>query len=353
MSTITISDEATIRARAAVTAPRAPVRSAVAIAAAIAVMLAGARPAAAALPDEENSWHSEIENNVQLQSSETISEAYDPSGNLIQVWRSNDANWAIWVSYNHGAPQRWPNAATAAAPRVIWTDYGFRIFHTGIDGYIYYAGLTIVSGGILNLGTWVQVPNNARTIYSEAVSVIALPSGSWYLAWTDANGFAGNSQIWAMYYNGPSATYSAATALPDVRSLSAPSISFAPAAGRIMFVWRAINDMVYVADQQYGTNIVTIWGHLATLVTDETPSVAVASNGVAEVIARNRDTGYLMETVIWPQNRSWLGGWMEETTRLVTNHAVWLTVIGTAIYLILTDPAGNVFWKRGGNLGGF
>jgi hypothetical protein len=328
-------------------------RSTVVIITALGVMLSTAGPASAALDDEEDTWHAEVENNVRLQSSATISEAYDNNGNLIQAWRSNDANWAIWVSYNHGSPQRWPNAATAAAPRVIWTDYGFRIFHTGIDGNIYYAGLTIVSGGILNLGNWVQVPNSARTIYSEAVSVVALPNGSWYLAWTDANGSSGNDQIWAIYYNGPSATYSAATALPDVRSLSAPSIAYAPAAGRILFVWRGINDLVYVGDQLYGTNTFMIWGYLPTITTDEPPTVAVASNGIGEVVARNRDTGYLMETVISAQGRTWLGSWTEESTRLVTNHAVWLTVIGTAIYMILTDPLGNVFWKRGANLQGY
>lgn len=325
---------------------------AIGIAAAVAVTAGVVTPAYAVegLPLEENRWTTELADNVPLYSSETISEDYDGSGNLVQVWRGADNN-RIWASINHGAPRAFDTAQTYAAPRIIHTDYGFRVFHTGTDGRIYYAGITVLSTGVISFGSWVQVPNNTLTHNYLPPSVTALPNGDWFLAWTGASG----PDIWTLYYNANTWMYGAPARVDDgsyegVTILSAPAVAYDRSWNQIVLAWRDALDGLQIATQAYGQSSWQGWRSPTGVQTRDTPSIALTNNGYGTITVLNA-ADHTLASVIINRNHTFQY-WFNELTNLYTNHPAWVTAIGTVLYYIVTTTNQGVYYKRAGDLGG-
>ncbi|MFF4246769.1 hypothetical protein ACFYY2_20205 [Streptomyces sp. NPDC001822] len=326
----------------------------IALVAAAAVTVGFAGPAFAynGLPGETNSWANEVENNVPLRSSATVSEAFDNNGNLLQVWRGAD-NDNIWVSFNHGPPQAWPSGAgagatahTYAAPRVIYTSYGFRVFHTGTDGHIYYAGLRYATN-IIQLGGWVQVPNNTVTASWSPPSATALPNGSWYLVWTGATGL----DVWGTYFNGPNGTYSLPRNIPGAETIGSPAISFDSSWNQIVVTWRGLDNFVYFSRQWYGQSDWSTPAALGGIRTNQDPAVRLLGNGYGAITIQNAADRTLHTAVISRDGRA--NAWYDETSHWQSNSIVWLTAVGTILYYIFTADNGLVYWKQAGNFNAF
>ncbi|MFI8004549.1 hypothetical protein [Streptomyces sp. NPDC086010] len=313
---------------------------------------------AANLPGEGSTWQPEIEANTAIRSHETLSEAHDTSGNIVQVWRGWDNN-NIYLSINHGVARHWgdnnnpggatqtPGAATQTAPRVIWTDYGFRIFHVGVDGHIYYAGITFGSGGGNPfLGSWVEVPNNAVTTPWTSVAVVALPHGSWLLAWLGAT----NVNIYSTYFDGNTHSYSAPSQIPGASSVDAPAMAYDPSWGQVIMVYRNTeSSLVTMQRQNYGSSSWTAPQEPGFsgggLVTYGSPSIALTNNGNGIISARNQGGGYRSMTL---SRSGTVAGWFDETTNFRPLTAAWATAVGAVIYWLMTAQDGYVYWKVAG-----
>ena len=107
--------------------------------------LAVCLPAAAAWaspPNESSSWTAEMTADGRIQTPNAPAEAYSAQGNhQMQVWRGDDNH--IYLSVDHGPDLRIGTDTeditnTLAAPRVVQYGPYWAVFHTGIDGQIYW-----------------------------------------------------------------------------------------------------------------------------------------------------------------------------------------------------------------------
>src|SRR5260370_21582577 len=75
-----------------------------------------------------------------LKTEGTLAEARN-NGNLLSAWKANDETDQVWLSYNNGSPFTIsPTTRTFVSPAVVAIGTSnFLVFHTGIDGQIYYA----------------------------------------------------------------------------------------------------------------------------------------------------------------------------------------------------------------------
>ncbi|MFF4243074.1 hypothetical protein ACFYY2_01190 [Streptomyces sp. NPDC001822] len=316
-----------------------------------AIMIGISAPAALATqPSESNNWAKEIEANVPVRSADTISEGHDPNGNLMQVWRGFDNNY-IYVSYNHRTAERFESSQsgtipqTFVAPSVIWTDFGWRIFHTGTDGHVYYAGMVLnASGSITGWGNWISIPNASTAAY-ETVSPVALPNGAWYATW----GGATNTNIYGIYFNGT--TYGAIQTIPHAASISPPTLAYDPSWGAMVVVWRDLSNGVGYARQPLGGQWLFV-NLLPGISTNERPTIGLANNGAGLISARNTEDNNRLYTIAI--NRSgWHGTWQAESTGWTSDHAVLISAIGYICYMVLTGYDGQVWWKEVANLQGY
>jgi hypothetical protein len=228
-----------------------------------------------------------------------MDEVRDSNGNLVQVWRGASNN-NIYISMNNGPSQVWrsPDGTTAqtyAAPQIIWTDYGFRIYHTGTDGHIYYAGIGTDSyGHITALGNWTQVPNSVVTPNDQTPAVTALPGGeSVYLAYRGAN----STQIYGVYFNGVGDNrypggWRSPVSLGGFTSNVAPAIAYNGSWNRIILTWAGEDHHVWAASQILGSSY---WGppiQLGGMQTADTPTIALTDNGAGEIAVIPWANGY-------------------------------------------------------------
>ncbi|XVV16028.1 hypothetical protein ACQP2X_17240 [Actinoplanes sp. CA-131856] len=313
-----------------------------------AVLAFTATPALAVQPGEDATWAPEIENDTALRAGDTISEARDlNNGNLMQVWRGY-GNSNIYIAINHSVPLQLPSTTTYAAPRVVWTNDGFFVFHTGTDGYIYYRRIPVPANADNVSGNWTRVPNNARTENTLSPSVTRLNGNQMYLTWGDAVGL----QQWGMFFGG---AWAAPQQLPYAQSYTANSVTFNPSWNQLVSIHRGTDGQIYWQRQTYGTGQWTNPARLGTLNTPAagTPAVALTDNGSGEVAvwlsggAVDPQTGSapILLTQIFA-NGAWSGAWSVATGNVPTSHNLWLTAIQNRIYLINTFYTGYVYWKR-------
>jgi len=114
------------------------------------------------------------------QTSSVAPEAVNYFGMDIYAYRSNDQTGHIWYSVADGPPQLiGGNTATLATPEVIILGATLYIFHTGIDGGIYYD--TFSTQGTFD-GNWRRMPGMGDQTNGELANVSTGP------AVTEANG---------------------------------------------------------------------------------------------------------------------------------------------------------------------
>lgn len=145
-------------------------------------------------------------------------------------------------------------ATTYATPQIVATDYGFRVYHTGTDGRIYYAGLSINAGQVGLLGGWRTVPG-VITRNNMAPAVTAMPRGeSVYLAYHGAT----SDQIYGAFFNGfgddrYNTGWQAPRAIPGVFSSSTPSIAYNNSWNHLVLTWAGTDLQVNYSTQLYGS----------------------------------------------------------------------------------------------------
>ncbi|MFF4243694.1 hypothetical protein ACFYY2_04395 [Streptomyces sp. NPDC001822] len=329
-----------------------------AFAVALAIGVGIASPAYAGQPGESNYWSPEVSNGQNVQG-RGEDEARAPNGDLVEVWRgwTNDE---IYLSVNNGPARRWQStlsgnvARTYARPRVVWTDAGWRIWHTGVDGHIYYGGISVSGGQLVGFGEFWQVPNNAVTRPDQPPAVVALPGGeSAYLAWVGSN----SNQIYGLYYNGgvSPTVWGQPVAIPHATSATAPNLAFNRNWGtdQLGLTWAGEDHGVYLAWQTYGTSSWSTF-HLYGRSTNVTPSIVFTDNGTGQLAIIpyvNGSSSGATEYTTLRSDRTWGGQWTTESQQLATwNHLPpTLATYNNVVYSIAIALNGYMYWKASGD----
>ncbi|MEU0041225.1 hypothetical protein [Streptomyces sp. NPDC006333] len=290
----------------------------------------------------------------------------------MQVWRGYDNN-NIWVSINNGAPLAWPNGQSYAAPQVVWTAYGFRVYHTGTDGHIYYAGLSYSGNGpsanLTALGGWQQVPNNVVTPNDSPPAVTALynPGDSTsdpenggesvYLAYRGAN----STQIYGVYFYGVGSNrypnnWHAPTAIPSATSEVAPSLAYNQSWNRIVMAWAGQDAHVWVASQIVGNSSWSAPDMVGTMQTVTRPALALTDDGAGQIAVVPYANGYSGGTTEFisiyrdstrPAGVLYLLWTGEITGNNWTN--IFLSSNNNDVYFNATNSLGYDYWKHTGS----
>jgi hypothetical protein len=315
----------------------------VAVLTALAMSVAFAGEAFAAEPGEWGDWAQEDVGNQALAARGTVTEARN-NGNLLQVWRG-ETNNIVWLSMNNGNAFQFTNpdgtsTATYFSPAVV--PYGtnsFMVFHTGTDGRIYYAQVN-------SDGSW---PNYWSTVgwgqsTNMAVSVTQVGAGSTqlYLMYHSSN----DDRVLGTYWNG--FYWNAGQTISGVMSPAAPSVTFNSQSG-LWAVVRGENDQIWMANSYTGTgNNWGSWTQQGGGNTYNPPTVAAGGSGQMLV-------SYVDENSYRPNYRAYgpsgnpLGDWSQDITGWQTVYSVGLSVIGAAVYVILTGLNGYVYYKQAYN----
>jgi hypothetical protein len=324
--------------------------STVALVAALAVF-AGTTSAFAAEPGESSAWSNEIVGNgARLQSHDTYSEARGEHG-LVQIWRGLDDR--VYLAVNNG-PVFWAGESsnttrTHVAPRVVWMDGWFYAFHTGTDGHIYWcraSDSTIGSGTpsfsqSYNWSHWTAISGNPAT--TQSVSVAATDNGL-LMTWIGV----GQTTMYSAWLQNGSDVFRPTQVITNANSNSAPVVTFNPAINQFELVFRGLFDnRVYIMAQVLGQSGWSSPQALPGITTPTSPTISADVAGNLLIAAVDDDGNIQLQAI---NSSRQTRGWSEETTRETTGVPLWISIVGSIFYLILTesvDDKGFVLWKPG------
>ncbi|MEU8717949.1 hypothetical protein [Streptomyces sp. NPDC048663] len=321
--------------------------------------LAGS-PAFASQSGESDTWSIEAVVGTQIHSDYGMDQTRDSSGNLVDVWV--DDNHHVVVSYNNGPAYTWTNSATGVAPAVISTPWGFRVFHTGVDANVYYAGFEVNSNGSLTLGSWQRIPNNVRTTF--APSVTALPGANqeqWMLAYTGLDG-----NVYTQYHQRlPSMAapghFDDAAHIPGATSHVAPHITITHVTVNGAYIHDSLfvdyadtNGRPQIEEQPYGNpNWNRIASGPAASNPGATPSIEFAGDSEHGIITQTpidvRSPTVSTATFSYTGGTSSstrVGSWQAESTNRQTYENPVLSPWANGIYILEPNTNSQWSWKQ-------
>ncbi|MFC8448187.1 hypothetical protein [Kitasatospora sp. NPDC057223] len=313
---------------------------------ALAVLLFTSTSASATAPGESTQWANEIEGGHAAYAEGNISEARNPgTGALMQVWHG----WGtgnMYIALDHGTTYLM-DGLTNSSPQIVWLGHGgndFMLFHTGTNGFIFYAfgSISYANNGARfpEVSDWQQVPNGAATPNSRSVAVTSLPNNGVFLAFRGAS----SQEIWGMFYNGQNGRWDLPTVTLGATSDSSPALSYSPSARILLLAYRGLDNQVNVIRQDYGSGVWYGRQILAGLSTDAQPAIAMAPNGWGQVAAREQGSNLLGLNTILESGGSY--GWAHEANGLVARYGPTLVMYAYTAYLIATTANGAVLWKQ-------
>lgn len=310
--------------------------------AAIVLSVTFASQALAAEPGEWGSWTEEHVGSLTLAARGTLGEARS-GGNLLQVWRGATNN-IVWLSFNSGNAFQLTNpdgssTATTFSPTVV--PYGtnsFMVFHTGTDGSIYY---TQVNSDYTWSGEWTAVGFGQTTNMAVSVTQVGADSTSLYMVYHSAS----NDNVYGTYYDGYN--WGVARQIAGGSSPTAPSVVYNNQSG-LWIVVRGEDNQVWMANSNdiTGNN----WGSWTEQggTTFVQPTVAVSGAGPM-VVSYVDDNSNVPNYRTYSSIGNAMGGWSQDITSWQTIYSVGLSVVGAAVYAILTGMNGNVYYKEAYN----
>jgi hypothetical protein len=310
----------------------------VAVLATIATTVVFTGEAFAAEPGESGSWNEEYVGTNPLSARGTVSEARN-GGELLQVWRG-ETNNIVWLSIDNETPFTLNNpdgtsTATYVSPTVV--PYGtnqFMVLHTGTDNNIYY---TIINPNTYEWTDWTAVPYQSSNM---SVSVAQLGSGSTqlYMVYHSSN----DDRVWGTLYDGYG--WQGAQNIGGGSSPAAPSVAYQPFTGLTVAV-RGEDNQVWMSGSGSPYNQWSAWAPQGGY-TYASPSVTSNSQTGTVLVS------YVDENSYRPYYRAYgvygnpVGDWSQDITGWQTVNAVFLSVVGAAIYAVLTGLNGNIYYKQ-------
>lgn len=320
-------------------------------------LVAVAAPAAFANePGESNTWSAEMAGQDQVRSvTGSVSEARDPYGNHALV--TTNTTGQVVLTYNSGSEYTWWDSQTYATPQIIWTNFGWRVFHTGGDRHVYYAGFTVNSDGSITLGSWVQVPGNVLSNIDNPPGVVAVigpvdtTSEEWELVWTGTD-----NQLYAQWhirYQGDNniGYFASPQTIPGATSYYGPNIAFDGVNQRFYAVWTGTDNLVYAALQSYGSgywgNTVRIGGYGYQF--NGVPAIRFVNNGFDGLVVAHDSVSdtYRISAIDDGNTPLTTQPWSAESTNWGTGgSAALVAVAATILYLLAPDNNGYVYNKQ-------
>ncbi|MFE4605068.1 hypothetical protein ACFRKE_29880 [Kitasatospora indigofera] len=282
-------------------------------------------------------------NGAQLRSSDTVGEARDPgNGNLVHVWRSN-SNDSIWVALNNGSPIPLPTARTNVAPRVARYGGHFHVVHTGTDGRIY--EMPLVFSGSTTLApsqpdAWTALPNQAVTRSWLSPSVVALRNNQAMLSW----GSASDNSQWTMFFDGT--RWQSPSQVPDDQSTTANNLAYDQHDDEIFMTHLGTDRHPYIQYQEYGNGQWSSPQLIPDISGTSTPNLVFTVDGSAIMLVPAGDSSVTAHHYGGTGLSSWSSPSVENTYRRPLTNP-WLSVVGSLIFMILTDySTHDVYYKQ-------
>jgi hypothetical protein len=315
-------------------------------------------PAGAALavgpPNESTLWAPEKTYNGIIQTPDAPAQAYN-GNNLMEVWRG--FNNHIYFSLNHGPDIEFGTNTvgitnTLAGPRVV--AYGpdsWAVFHTGVDGHIYWMILDLgVVQTAINMAqtsivpSWQALPGTT-TVPTLSPDVTATGPGSYTMLVTYRS--STNTQLYSQWYSSYPNWWLPPQAIPNATSNSTPAIVWNAALNAFILFFRGTNDGLYYAAQIYGLP----WSTIAGFGPSSTPNGGVAggpsvmalSNGDMQIAVRDASNNiYYLE--YYAASRTF-SAFTQDRAEVTSSTAPQLVgTEGNAIWA-LASIAGYAFWK--------
>jgi hypothetical protein len=303
---------------------------------AAAMSLALAGPAAASEPGESGSWSPEWVGNQDLSAHGSISQARN-GGFLIDVWRGESDN-QVWMSINNTNPFTLGTTATYNSPTVVpFGSNAFMVFHVGVDNNIYYTSVTPSNRSWW--GTWYSVPNQSTNM-PVSVTQLGPSSQDLYMVY-HAND--STDRVWGTQYQSSGGTWTAAENISGGLSPAAPVVAFNPTNYRIYVAARGEDNQVWTTYSDrtgYWTSWVAQGGY-----TYVSPGIAALPDG--NMLLSNVDENSYRPTYrTYDRNGNPTGGWSTDNTGWQTVYPVFLSVVASAVYALLTGQNGFVYNKQ-------
>jgi hypothetical protein len=250
----------------------------------------------------------------------------------MDVWHGATNN-IVWMSVNNGAPFELGSTTTYDSPTVV--AYGtaqFMILHVGTDDNIYW---TIYNPFLDTYSGWTRIPGQ-----STNAQVSATQDGAGRNTIEVAYHSSNDDRVWTTFYDGTN-WYGAV----DIGGLSptAPSVVYNSAIGVTWIVARGVDNQIWMVNSLPNAT----WGSWRPQsgFTYMQPTIAVLPDGNMLVSFANPDTGrpnYGRFTAYG----TLVGGWMEDISGWQSAYPVFLSVVGSAIYALLTGYDNFVYYKQ-------
>lgn len=315
-------------------------------------------PAYAAEPGESNTWNGVTDGPGQVNAPFGLAEARDTAGtpNTAKVWV--DVQNQIHVSYNNGPAKIWIGSDTVFPPAITWTRWGWRVFHTGIDNHVYYAGFTTNADNTVNLGSWVQLPNNVLASAAPAVTGLNdYDREEWMLSY---RGMDGN--LYTQYHvrDTNQNYFTTPTMIPGTGTPNAPAIATTSITANNVYInrgifidWTGNNGQLYMDEQDYGSNTWHFEGSVGgSSDRGVTPSIAFAGNSEHGLVAQTAESPsggaqYIRTATfsVTPTSTS-IGYWQPESTGWRTNLNPVLDPWANGIYILDSDTYSTWWYKQ-------
>jgi hypothetical protein len=314
--------------------------------------LATATGAFAQLPGESNRYNPEIvdDNNSQngtsfgdpLKLQYTYSEARN-NGHLLSVWRGL-TNSQVWMSLDNGVAFTVGGTKTFLSPTVVaWGSSNFLVFHTGIDGDIWYTPVypnNDASDTATTLGKWLAVPGNFTNM-SVSVAQMSAGSNNVYMVY---RGLGNDLRVWGTWYDFDDNVWSTPENISGGLGNSSPGISFNNISQRLTVTVGGTDNQLWMTSQPLGAHGWNNWTPMG-VDTYDTPHSAACANG--NMVVSIRDINSHPEYAKFDAWGDKLTGFSVDTTGWQTHWAVQLAAKANSVYSLFTGLNDNIGrWKQ-------
>jgi hypothetical protein len=285
---------------------------------------------------------------LQLPTESSYSE-YRKNGVLLRAWRATDNQ--VQMSFD-GLPFFTVGTTpteTQFAPVVVPWDAGgadapgtahFLVFHTGVDGGIYYTDLFDKANATQHSGSgqWQKVPGQTT---KASVSVAEFDDrGDLFMVYQGAGSDDG---VYGTWYDAQQGSWHFVGNIGGGKTLSAPSITYDPVSNELFVVARGLDSAVWSTHQQVGSSTWASWTSMGQT-TESSPQIIANARGlmVISYVDPNGNPWYRL----FDKGLNPITAWTQDLTHWQTNNPVSLTTNGDIVYSLFTGLDENGWWKQ-------
>jgi hypothetical protein len=265
----------------------------------------------------------------------TYSEARN-NGHLLSVWRGL-TDTQVWMSYDNNGPFTIGQTQTFTSPTVVpWSGSSFMVFHTGVDGGIYY---TVAVDGGNNYGRWFNVPGNFTNM---SVSVAQMGPGSNYV-YMVYRGLGDDKRVWGTWSAGPNSNWSPPENISGGLGNSSPGVSMNKISNRLTVTVAGTDNQLWMTSQPLGGHGWNNWTPMGVSTFDTPHSVACDNGNMVVSIRDINSHPEFAKFDAWGDQET---GFSVDTSGFQTHWAVQLSANGNSVYSLLTGFDNNGYWKQ-------